>query len=183
MGSIPACAGEPTFPEQSPGTFEVYPRVCGGTALGLVAAIIEHGLSPRVRGNQELQGLWRSGQGSIPACAGEPAGGNTSTPLSTVYPRVCGGTGEGDALHQVELGLSPRVRGNHNRAYPYRTREGSIPACAGEPCRAGERQHGSLVYPRVCGGTVAVVKVGRASVGLSPRVRGNLASHLSIGQG
>ena len=37
-GSIPACAGEPAAPGGSGTTWWVYPRVCGGTALGYARA-------------------------------------------------------------------------------------------------------------------------------------------------
>ena len=91
-GSIPACAGEPHPRGFSYGSYEVYPRVCGGTTGLAVRALHDFGLSPRVRGNR-----WHSGRfclrcRSIPACAGEPAAAFTGRKWRTVYPRVCGGT-------------------------------------------------------------------------------------------
>ena len=50
------------------------------------------GLSPRVRGNQNVSCEAVAADGSIPAGAGEPTGPTNSTPLSRVYPRGCGGT-------------------------------------------------------------------------------------------
>ena len=50
---------------------------------------------------------------------------------------------------------------------------GSIPACAGEPDRHRQRAGTSRVYPRVCGGTQPVLSCEYATMGLSPRVRGN----------
>ena len=50
-GSIPACAGEPTWtPWPTPGP-RVYPRVCGGTPKSIGRYGLTIGLSPRVRGN------------------------------------------------------------------------------------------------------------------------------------
>ena len=54
----------------------------------------------------------RAGQGSIPACAGEPATGGRIAQMRGVYPRVCGGTGAGQWHWETPEGLSPRVRGN-----------------------------------------------------------------------
>ena len=51
MQSIPACAGEPPWPNRSPAQNRVYPRVCGGTLIGSAPRCIVEGLSPRVRGN------------------------------------------------------------------------------------------------------------------------------------
>ena len=71
-------------------------------------------------------------------------------------------------------GLSPRVRGNPERAGRLRGRTGSIPACAGEPPGWGAGSGRSSVYPRVCGGTSICLRYASAFAGLSPRVRGNL---------
>ena len=70
-------------------------------------------------------------------------------------------------------GLSPRVRGNHERSYgPFACRR-SIPARAGEPGRAARRTSGHEVYPRACGGTGKQRVILLPPAGLSPRVRGN----------
>ena len=71
--SIPACAGEPPGRMMEPDLAKVYPRVCGGTGLGV---------SP-------ILAITRS----IPACAGEPCVSLLTSISAAVYPRVCGGTG------------------------------------------------------------------------------------------
>ena len=113
MRSIPACAGEPLNGQGRTTTLQVYPRVCGGTAVIIPVKHLGHGLSPRVRGNPLLPdavslGLrsipacagnrirlrsWKGTKGSIPACAGEPGSPAARFTRRTVYPRVCGGTG------------------------------------------------------------------------------------------
>ena len=74
-GSIPACAGE-TVRHSSrllrPG---VYPRVCGGNAVGTTAGHCRAGLSPRVRGKPITSRSVQLERRSIPACAGETAPG------------------------------------------------------------------------------------------------------------
>ena len=111
--SIPACAGEPV--EGSTGGIwqTVYPRVCGGTLLGVDVEWEHIGLSPRVRGNPRLNGDGPTLRRSIPACAGEPPSPVSNSERHRVYPRVCGGTAQRD-----------RSGGQRRR---------SIPACAGEP--------------------------------------------------
>ena len=112
IGSIPACAGEPTRAAAKTSTVRVYPRVCGGTYCWVLVRGDAEGLSPRVRGNPN--GITASDRrgGSIPACAGEPLrlwrGGRSMR----VYPRVCGGTKKKDFPGNRPSGLSPRVRGN-----------------------------------------------------------------------
>ena len=71
-GSIPACAGEPSILAPLPRGAGVYPRVCGGTSLGMFYFQIREGLSPRVRGNRQPARPRTISVGSIPACAGEP---------------------------------------------------------------------------------------------------------------
>ena len=132
-GSIPACAGEPSFWTVKRRAWTVYPRVCGGTA-GKLSYILRHrGLSPRVRGNRgELQ-VGGNHRGSIPACAGEPRWEICQTPAAPVYPRVCGGTARSGEDGAELPGLSPRVRGNQRDADGDQAGRRSIPACAGEP--------------------------------------------------
>ena len=49
--SIPACAGEPTWPSSQMIESGVYPRVCGGAPIRTLKYKIAKGLSPRVRGS------------------------------------------------------------------------------------------------------------------------------------
>ena len=155
IGSIPACAGEPhRIAIYNLLTCRgVYPRVCGGTKTALLSALVqfEPGVYPRVCGGTisphcNTETKCQMYQGSIPACAGEPAYGRIrhrigptgSIPACAGEPRSS--TRNIDAI--VEPGLSPRVRGNHHR-------KTSVPEC------------GIQVYPRVCGGTVPYVRAMR----------------------
>ena len=155
------CGGTPTYKNASGGQAKVYPRVCGGTMVAKDLQLVE---SPR---------------GSIPACAGEPNGGQRGHRcMGEVYPRVCGGT-PWRYLRACawDRGLSPRVRGNPNYSSSWAGLQlaRSIPACAGEPRLTGDRFTFDAVYPRVCGGTCTGYGSARTSlVALSPRVRGNL---------
>ena len=90
--SIPARAGEPARRRESNQLGPVYPRACGGTADADDALVDLTGLSPRVRGNRRFKLAGSLAIRSIPARAGEPAGGRRATAGSGVYPRACGGT-------------------------------------------------------------------------------------------
>ena len=166
------CGGTPA--RQLGGDYsEVYPRVCGGTTCCYHITWRRKGLSPRVRGNQPPGVLPPAYHRSIPACAGEPASLGSLRDPFMVYPRVCGGTGQGDGQPPAVVGLSPRVRGNLPHPPIDIRRRRSIPACAGEPWAALGRITGPQVYPRVCGGTdMPLMDIGEVD-GLSPRVRGN----------
>ena len=131
--SIPACAGEPCSSSHSWTTARVYPRVCGGTSYSPAPILNSRGLSPRVRGNLAQAAQASNSAGSIPACAGEPCGRWTMLWERWVYPRVCGGTRYVQGWGNDKEGLSPRVRGNHDRNDTTHQDIGSIPACAGEP--------------------------------------------------
>ena len=90
-----------------------------------------------------------------------------------VYPRACGGTIKASNILTDEMGLSPRLRGNHLAHWGDRQDLRSIPAPAGEPHLVFATPHTVPVYPRACGGTL-VSLFGRPSFnGLSPRLRGN----------
>ena len=92
MGSIPAWAGEPMASVFDRTPQAVYPRVGGGTTAGCGWCMKEEGLSPRGRGNQYERIPGRSGDGSIPAWAGEPGWCSANRSNRRVYPRVGGGT-------------------------------------------------------------------------------------------
>ena len=154
----------------------VYPRVCGGTTTCTRLGGLLAGLSPRVRGNRHLKRCGVLRGGSIPACAGEPRGRCSRRRGRRVYPRVCGGTSYSAFPRKPGWGLSPRVRGNRTQRPTGRTLDGSIPACAGEPCGCSRCWCQPRVYPRVCGGTSNRASDPSAPRGLSPRVRGNLYS-------
>ena len=147
--------------------------MCGGTAVGLAAGFGCEGLSPRVRGNQCANRCYRERRRSIPACAGEPMPTARRKPRRAVYPRVCGGTRDRQHTISPSRGLSPRVRGNRLGGPGRRGRQGSIPACAGEPGHVPQPTEFFQVYPRVCGGTPPGLTGRRWRGGLSPRVRGN----------
>ena len=173
VGSIPACAGEPSSSRSRIYISRVYPRVCGGTASSIGDRGGGRGLSPRVRGNRSSGTGYRGKSGSIPACAGEPLLPQDYGAPGRVYPRVCGGTGPGRRQSTRPGGLSPRVRGNPQHPGLAQSPAGSIPACAGEPTGWSGGVKPIRVYPRVCGGTQVRNEDGTMRGGLSPRVRGN----------
>ena len=151
-GSIPAYAGEPHPARSHMSGLWVYPRVCGGAIMPLMAYRKRSGLSPRMRGSRMPTTASRSPQGSIPAYAGEPAWNCVLTMLTRVYPRVCGGAWSVASPVPAHKGLSPRMRGSrHDEPAPWRFK-GSIPAYAGEPTGRPRPSHRRRVYPRVCGG-------------------------------
>ena len=90
--SIPACAGEAAGSARAVRQLQVYPRVCGGSAMASISLARKAGLSPRVRGKRRVVCNQGGRHRSIPACAGEarlPAGCEQHP---EVYPRVCGGS-------------------------------------------------------------------------------------------
>ena len=136
------------------------------------------GLSPRVRGNHKPGRDRKKDRGSIPACTGEPHAQYPDAATPSVYPRVYGGTEDEDEESIYISGLSPRVRGNLFQSTEDGHYSRSIPACTGEPALKTTLPLSATVYPRVYGGTVHTGKLHLVGMGLSPRVRGNLASAL-----
>ena len=70
------------------------------------------GLSPRTRGNRNIQCGVRMNIGPIPANAGEPVMTSHGKRLPTAYPRERGGTRVSLWAWLEGQGLSPRTRGN-----------------------------------------------------------------------
>ena len=131
--SIPASAGQPIASIGATTLHKVYPRECGATMETTNESSPGVGLSPRVRGNQVLAGFSLPSERSIPASAGQPCEGGAAPWCLGVYPRECGATIEGGFDLVEEVGLSPRVRGNHVWVVDPEDGHGSIPASAGQP--------------------------------------------------
>ena len=174
-GSIPAYAGEPFSRSRNTARRTVYPRVCGGTRYASISGVLMSGLSPRMRGNRAVARCRRACPGSIPAYAGEPSPACRAYALSTVYPRVCGGTPLVATGNAAWHGLSPRMRGNPAARRGFCGQYRSIPAYAGEPFHTDLMSLHPTVYPRVCGGTGRPWLSAPNTSGLSPRMRGNLS--------
>ena len=85
-------------------------------------------------------------------------------------------------LRLYTWGLSPRVRGNLVDDGALDIQKRSIPACAGEPAGREYLARGTLVYPRVCGGTYWRADIDLVRRGLSPRVRGNRQRHMDVNE-
>ena len=153
--SIPACTGEPIgFRLKSEGP-EVYPRVYGGTRSSLFSIVTFNGLSPRVRGNPKERISYFLGDGSIPACTGEPKHlKRDGFPMRSIP--AC--TGEPWPIWALVMLLTvyPRVYGGTKGCLRiWRPCPGSIPACTGEPAAFDAALVAVKVYPRVYGGTMS----------------------------
>ena len=172
-GSIPAGAGEPRRSQGGSRNEWVHPRGCGGASKEAIEKTWREGPSPRVRGSRSDIRRDHGRNGSIPAGAGEPAGGVASAMASRVHPRGCGGATSNQRPAWCHEGPSPRVRGSPSPAHSRNPMLGSIPAGAGEPDGPGRRISRNWVHPRGCGGAVATQYLGVQCAGPSPRVRGS----------
>ena len=105
---------------------------------------------------------------------GQPCLAWIDTSPPTALPRACGATNAVKASRPSEVGLSPRVRGNHDRQAALDGVPGPIPARAGQPALAHDVTSLRAAYPRACGATYSVTVSLSPTLGLSPRVRGNL---------
>ena len=147
--------------------------MCGETCAAVSSSPKMNGLSPRVRGNPPMLMNGSISTRSIPACAGKPKRSATARVIVWVYPRVCGETPNTPRAARMAIGLSPRVRGNRVPLSAFSSSWRSIPACAGKPQTLPGPPGWLSVYPRVCGETSRCEYGMSATVGLSPRVRGN----------
>ncbi len=111
-------------------------------------------------------------EGSIPAGAGDGPPCSRCSRRPRVYPRWCGGRLRLQSEERRVMGLSPLVRGTVSRACLASWRVGSIPAGAGDGGSGAGAATSVGVYPRWCGGRMALLNPKRAEEGLSPLVRG-----------
>ena len=170
--SIPACTGNPATAGACTPQAGVYPRVYGESADCEPLARAFTGLSPRVRGIQNLRAAANRALRSIPACTGNPGDQRLVRSRLEVYPRVYGESSKCLVGRLCRSGLSPRVRGIHRGSKPRRAKSGSIPACTGNPEERKAKAKKRGVYPRVYGESTPGARREQPHRGLSPRVRG-----------
>ena len=174
MGTIPACAGEPSGQELAGRRLGDHPRVRGGTIASVPTVVSGMGPSPRARGNPRRPPPRRWLPRTIPACAGEPQVANSGESCHRDHPRVLGGTAASNFSMMPSGGPSPRARGNPPAALERHQLGGTIPACAGEPRAIRLPSPPYRDHPRVRGGTPVLLYQFNRGSGPSPRARGNL---------
>ena len=171
-GIIPACAGNTGEPFACASVHGDHPRVCGEHDCVVIEGTCSPGSSPRVRGTHDQCRRPDSGEGIIPACAGNTSLASGPSIEAGDHPRVCG---EHQALLTYSLtraGSSPRVRGTRRAHRGARSRIGIIPACAGNTCTRMTATPPAGDHPRVCGEHSRSSKNPPMPQGSSPRVRG-----------
>ena len=173
IGPIPARAGQPGRWLGWCVCIGAYPRSRGATDVEMVYRTYGKGLSPLARGNRCRPRATAPPSGPIPARAGQPCRGLSSTPCCWAYPRSREATCEryGHA-HGVE-GLSPLARGNRRRPVALAVSFGPIPARAGQPNPIALIDWRLGAYPRSRGATGLNTDTIKMKQGLSPLARGN----------
>ena len=91
-GSIPTSAGKPVQRGCCFGDCGVYPHECGETNVNDEYAVMDGGLSPRVRGNRTILIPGKARRRSIPTSAGKPVVVDVPALFAMVYPHECGET-------------------------------------------------------------------------------------------
>ena len=135
----------------------VYPRLRGGSYHGGTKNAKGEGLSPPTRGILIKRRWGLKSSRSIPAYAGDPITAIAPIYCHRVYPRLRGGSRQSAAAAVGGSGLSPPTRGIRMNSSTLKLRCGSIPAYAGDPVhfRLCISQLG--VYPRLRGGSYALL--------------------------
>ncbi len=130
-GIIPAYAGNTMVADAGFRFDGDHPRICGEHQVAQIAASIEQGSSPHMRGT--------------------PCRGRVRATGAWDHPRICGEHASKCSLKPVTEGSSPHMRGTPLRAYWAGYRGGIIPAYAGNT----EIIHKLVPYlrdhPRICG--------------------------------
>ena len=125
-----------------------------------------------MRGKLGNPALWRYGNRSIPARAGETGFLLLLGFLRRVYPRTGGGNVQSRSGRKSGQGLSPHGRGKRPVNAYLGNPQGSIPARAGETMLAWINCRLATVYPRTGGGNRYRVAWYSSVRGLSPHGRG-----------
>ena len=180
-GSIPAHAGEPSWPGSWATRAAVDPRSRGGARSFPHRPFQCLGRSPLTRGSRIKHPQRSVRHGSIPAHAGEPPASVSSISLIQVDPRSRGGALATPTHGTVAGGRSPLTRGSLGGNAGTGTRERSIPAHAGEPGLIDYLRRDLGVDPRSRGGAPSGSLTTPTCRGRSPLTRGSRGRRLETG--
>ena len=150
--SIPASAGEPGRRRTPWLPAGVHPRLRGGADVAQTVSNKYYGPSPPTRGSPGVRTTYDNRWGSIPAYAGEPRARWSGTHGAGVHPRLRGGAVRWQKPTGSGAGPSPPTRGSRRRFPRSQSRNGSIPAYAGEPPDSSIIIVWDRVHPRLRGG-------------------------------
>ena len=148
---IPARAGQTPSRIFCDDKLPDHPRACGANVPCLTVVRRVIGSSPRVRG-KHVRGIRAQGRlRIIPARAGQTHKPRLSYSPNADHPRACGANVCGGHFGCLGVGSSPRVRGKHRWARPWRCSSRIIPARAGQTKRPLATSLTQTDHPRACG--------------------------------
>ena len=173
-GLIPASAGQTSPRLMIRPLHRAHPRECGADVQIAQGVKSLQGSSPRVRGRPAACSSPATGDGLIPASAGQTHFLHRCHRLARAHPRECGADLHRRSATFVNRGSSPRVRGRRTRPTCRSCRLGLIPASAGQTYPFPSCKLSSTAHPRECGADAAKHSEILRRQGSSPRVRGRL---------
>ena len=130
------------------------------------------GSSPLARGTPLIPAHQAAAVGLIPARAGNTIFSRFSTVPAWAHPRSRGEHGFAVVFPAPGGGSSPLARGTHPYCHPARTRNGLIPARAGNTSRCGHSVRPGRAHPRSRGEHIDASELFVAQKGSSPLARG-----------
>ena len=152
-GSSPRVRGRRSRRRRPHGRPTVHPRACGGDTPAVEGKAGQHRFIPARAGETALSTAARDPvSGSSPRVRGRLFASLQAPVLGTVHPRACGGDLEPRQRRGVELGSSPRVRGDSSAARGRGGAAGSSPRVRGRRVCGSSHDAGEPVHPRACGG-------------------------------
>ena len=176
---IPAGAGQTSVRIPPLNRGGAHPRGCGADRITVTATGCDGGSSPRVRGRPVAGGVRAEDAGLIPAGAGQTRPSQAASWCPTAHPRGCGADTRDYQLVPLHDGSSPRVRGRPKFVTGQLTREGLIPAGAGQTTQESDSHPSQSAHPRGCGADFRTGFFQPECRGLIPAGAGQTASDTS----
>ena len=150
-GLIPAHAGNTGVSKRFVGRVGAHPRACGEHAATTLGLTKNEGSSPRMRGTLVGELGEGSGEGLIPAHAGNTVTPTLATGDLRAHPRACGEHFGEVAGLAAGGGSSPHMRGTLKSLHISMCVVGLIPAHAGNTKRCKAKSFSCWAHPRACG--------------------------------
>ena len=173
-GIIPADAGNTVAQVRLHVHLQDHPRGCGEHELKPATLHLIPGSSPRMRGTPKGSVRSVGEERIIPADAGNTWTRSAYSNPHGDHPRGCGEHSTSQAIVNLAIGSSPRMRGTHKTIVSRILALRIIPADAGNTYAKGRSLPSVSDHPRGCGEHGRSVVALFSHAGSSPRMRGAL---------
>ena len=182
-GITPAYAGKSSTRLLYVALLKDHPRLCGEKVACYLAAVLQRGSPPPMRGKVHFFSLPRFFTRITPAYAGKSFKNSKFSRVAQDHPRLCGEKGSPSLYSRSSSGSPPPMRGKAPFRFVVVACGGITPAYAGKSIRTLRNSHHDQDHPRLCGEKTFASGVVASFAWITPAYAGKSPSAATFPRG